>query len=393
MPACYVVRVVNPVDLKGVAAHPGMVSLLREARGWSQTDLANASGISQGFLSKVEGGHQDLRDAKLIAVAEALGCPPSLLLDDAPIRGIEITCLHHRKRGSRINVTAKRQIEAVAHLSRVTVNGLMEGVDLLTDLPLPRPGQQGGHQSRDQRVEDSDDAGALRPAQLARDLRQLWHLPAGPVPNVMELLERAGVVVHVRALGTSAQDAVSSWPAGGRPMMLVNAGLPGDRERFTVCHELGHLLMHTAPSEDQEREANEFASEFLAPAADIRPDLEGLTTRDFPRLVTLKSKWRMSIAALIMRARDTDCITDRQFREFQIRLNKLGWTPVEPGTLERERPQLLDKVVEAYLSEPDLTMEDVAAMAQMTESAFRFYYAKNHQVATRPRLKVSTARD
>ena len=385
MPTCYSAQVDHAKDLRGTAAHPRMVTLLREARAWSQVDLAAAAGISQGFLSKVEGGHQDLRDARLIDVAKALGCPPTLLLDDAPIRGIEITCLHHRKRGSRINVTSKKQIEAVTHLVRVSINGLMQDVDLHTDLKLPNP-----HELDEPR--DSGESGPS-PKDVARDLRAAWGLAPGPVPNVMALLERAGVLVHVRSLGTSAQDAVSSWPAGGLPVMVVNAGLPGDRERFTVCHELGHLLMHTAPSDEQEREANEFAAEFLAPAGDIRADLAGLTTRDFPRLVKLKGKWRISIAALIARAHDIGCITDRQYREFHIRLNKLGWTPMEPGTLDREQPEPLDRVVDAHLSLPGATVEAVAAKAQMTEPAFRYFYAKHREVEHRPLMKVSTARD
>lgn len=368
----------NPKTLKGVAAHPAMVSLVREARGWNQGELAAAAGLSQGFLSKVESGVQDLRDAKLIDVATVLDCPPMLLINDAPIRGLEVTCLHHRKRSSRINAISKKQIEATSHLVRVSVEGLLADVDLYTDLPLPRPGE----------------FGADGPAAIASTLREYWGVEAGPLPNLIELLERAGVLIHVRQLGTAAQDAVSSWPPSGKPVLLVNSGLSGDRQRFTIAHELGHLLMHTVPGEDQEREANQFAGEFLAPAADIADDLAGLTTSDFPKLIELKQKWGLSIAALIQRAKDIDAISDRQFREFHVRLNRLGWKRVEPGTLEREEPALLDKIVEAHLSVDGVTMGTLASMAQMTEPAFRRFFTRTQDVdQQRPRLKVSTARD
>lgn len=68
----------------------------------------------------------------------------------------------------------------------------------------------------------------------------------------MALLERAGVTVVVRNLGTDAQDAVSMWPPGTSPMILVNTGLSPDRTRFTLAHELGHLIMHEMPDDDQE---------------------------------------------------------------------------------------------------------------------------------------------
>lgn len=353
-----------------------MVTLVREARGWSQSQLASAAGVSQGFLSKVEAGLQDLRADRLRAVADALECPPTLLLDSTPIRGAEVTCLHHRRRGSRINATSRKQVEATTRLVRVSMEGLLAGIDLDTDLSLPRPGS------------------AAPPKEAAAALRGQWDLAPGPIPNLVSLLERAGVLIHVRPLGTAFQDALSSWPPDRQPLMVVNSGLPGDRQRFTIAHELGHMLLHVAPAEGQETEANEFAAEFLAPATQIASDLEGLTTRDFPRLVELKAKWGMSIAALIQRAADLAIITDRQFREFQVRLNRLGWKVVEPGTPPAEQPILIERVIQAHLSVAGVTMDDMAAAAQLTEPAFRRFYASAFDAPDeRPRLKVSTNRD
>ena len=103
------------------------------------------------------------------------------------------------------------------------------------------------------------------PTEVARQVRSLWRVPSGPIDHLIRLLESVGVLVHTRPLGTAAQDAVSTWPRGRPAIMLVNSGLPPDRLRFTVAHELGHLVMHSMPSDTQEREANLFAAEFLAP--------------------------------------------------------------------------------------------------------------------------------
>lgn len=86
----------------------------------------------------------------------------------------------------------------------------------------------------------------------------------------------------------------------------MNQGLPPDRERFTLMHEVGHLVMHQTPVEDQEQQANRFAGEFLAPAEEIRPFLGGLTVRQFSKLAQLKQEWGLSMAALIQRALDLD---------------------------------------------------------------------------------------
>ncbi|WP_191303880.1 ImmA/IrrE family metallo-endopeptidase [Amycolatopsis bartoniae] len=107
-------------------------------------------------------------------------------------------------------------------------------------------------------------------------------------------------------LGTSAQDAGSSWRSGGVASDPGNRGLAPDRERFTLAHELGYLLMHELPHEDQERQANQFAGEFLAPAQEIPPTLQGPTVRQFARLAELKKMWKASMAFPIQRSPISD---------------------------------------------------------------------------------------
>ncbi|WP_410672237.1 ImmA/IrrE family metallo-endopeptidase [Amycolatopsis sp. cmx-4-68] len=68
---------------------------------------------------------------------------------------------------------------------------------------------------------------------------------------------------------------MSTWPTGQQPLILLNRGRLPDRERFTLAHEVGHLLMHELPADDQEKEADRFAGEFLAPAEELEPLLWG----------------------------------------------------------------------------------------------------------------------
>ena len=348
---------------------PRMVTLAREAKGMSQAQVAAAiEGVapdglptSQAFISKVEAGLLTLSGDRLEQVAAVLDCPVALLVDDTPIQGVEVTCLHHRRRHSKINSVTMRRIEALTHLSRVSVEGLLAGIELAPEVQLERL---------------DIDAYAGDPAVVARALRAAWRVPSGPISNVLALLEAVGIVVVVRPLGTRAQDAVSTWPhgSGQPPIMVINDGLDPDRLRFTVSHEAGHLVMHSLPSENQEVEADQFAAEFLMPANDIRPSLVGLTTRDFPKLLALKAQWGVSVAALIRRARDLTCISDRQYREFQIRLRQMKWHEKEPGTLPVERPATLDRVMQVHLTQHGYTVEDLATVARMNAQPFRARY-------------------
>lgn len=229
------------------------------------------SAQTQGYASNVENGLLELTGERLTLVAAALDCPVQLLIEREAVRQVEVTCLHHRRRQSKMTVAAMKRIEAIAHRSRLTAERLLEPVGA-AGLAL--------------RARNNHPP----PAEAAQDLRSHWDLPDGPVKHVIRKLEQAGVVVIVRDLGTTTQDAVSVWPPGESqlPTMLVNTGFPPDRQRFTVCHGLGHLLLHQFPAEEQEREANQFAAEFLVLAAEIRPYLEGLQTHHFKRLMELK---------------------------------------------------------------------------------------------------------
>lgn len=342
-------------------ARPRMVTLVRESMGMTQLALAEAAGLTQGYISKVESSLLPLTGDNLLKVADALKCPVDLLVDDTPVQGLEVTCMHHRRRHSKINASTKRRIEALTHLTRVSVEGLLRGIELVPDTELHR---------LDLDMFDGD------PAAAAQAVRAAWRVPSGPIPNVIEVLESVGIVVVARTLFTKAQDAVSTWPRdGGRPpIMVVNLGLPADRQRFTTSHELAHILLHTFPEDDQEKQADAFAAEFLAPAEEIAPQLAGLTTGDFPRLIQLKTQWGMSIAALIRRAHDLGEITDRQYRQFQIRLNQLGWKQVEPGAVPAEAPSTLTRVMEVHLHDHGYTLDELAKTAGMLPSFFKTHY-------------------
>ncbi len=341
------------------AAAARMVRLVREARRWAQHDLANTAGISQGFVSKIEKGLLPLTGDYLDKVAAALAVPPALLRTSDPVGGVEVTCLHHRRRSSVMSVTTMRAVEGLTHLTRLSVDGLSTGVGKL----LPR---------RELIRMPVEEHGS--PATIASALRKIWDLPSGPVDDVVGLLESAGVRVMRRDLGTTAQDAVSTWPAGEQPLILINHGLPPDRERFTLAHEVGHLIMHELPSEEQEKEANQFAGEFLTPATDLEPLLEGLTVRQFPKLAELKLTWKVSMAMLIQRAADLDCISANQFKSFRIRLNQYGWSQREPGDLRAESPQRIAGLVKTQLDRHGHDVDTVAGIALMLPEPFRRHY-------------------
>jgi Zn-dependent peptidase ImmA (M78 family) len=217
-------------------------------------------------------------------------------------------------------------------------------------------------------------------------------MPAGPVCDMVAALEGAGAAVVTADLDSDRLDAVSQWDGRQAPLVLVGRHAPGDRCRFSLAHELGHLVMHQQPGNgpDQEKEADAFAAEFLMPAADIRSDLTGAI--DLARLAGLKRKWRVSMAALLRRAQTLGTITDWHYRSVQVEMSALGYRTQEPVPLAHEHPRLLPNLVAKAL-EGGADVGELAACARLLPDDFHRLYMPHEPGGTDRSVKPAGGDD
>ena len=346
--SCTVYSVSTSVD---VATEVTMLGIVRAARGWTQKDLESATSIPQAVLSKAETGLIRLDDDRIASLARVLDVPPGLLRLPQP-KG-EPVHVFHRKR-SALPVSKVNQLRAMIELGHLQSSAILgnEGRrSLVTHKPLP-------------------DDGFETPQERAQELRQVIGLPSGPVEDMVSVLEDAGVVVVRRNLGSNLIDALISWPEGRTPLVLFGDHTPGDRLRFTLAHELGHAVMHKLPSDRQEAEADQFASEFLMPAADIRHDLDNVS---LARLADLKLKWRVSMAALLRRAHDLGTISDFRYKQVNIELSTAGYRKQEPVSFAQETPRAVAGAISARVASGE-SIESIASQALMTPEELHHVY-------------------
>jgi Zn-dependent peptidase ImmA (M78 family)/DNA-binding XRE family transcriptional regulator len=327
-----------------------MLILARQARGITQAKLAKNSGVSQSTISKIEHGNRPLSDDDVAKFSVALGYPPEFFNRSAEQYGQGTVC-HHRKRQS-VPIEKLRQIHASMNIMRLATGELLNGVEI-----------NAAHSFPVMEIEDFGSAQAI--AQLAR---QTWQLPLGPVKSMISVLEAAGGVVVPSDFGTDKLDAISQRPTGQPPFFFVSVTAPGDRLRFNLAHELGHIIMHSAPAPGQEDEANAFAAEFLMPAKEIKPQLRNL---DMARLADLKRHWKVSMQALIYRARSLEVITERQTRTWFMRFNKLGYRKNEPVEIPREEPDLIRRVIDFHRQQHGYSDAELSRAARLTENEFQ----------------------
>ncbi len=299
-------------------------------------------------------------------LASVLNYPTSLFYRPEHVRGTDSICFHHRKRAS-MPVTLLTTVEANMHLTQLQVGALLEELEI--------------HSANEFLTLDTDEY-EDDPRQVAQALRRFWRLPNGPIINIVRVIEAAGGVVVFRDFHTPKLDGMSCWQKTTHPVFFLNSSMPVDRMRWTLAHELGHLVMHaTPPTRNPEIEANEFASEFLAPAADIMPDLRNLK---FSQLAALKSYWRLSMSAIIMTAKNTGAVPDSRIRSLYVQLSQHGWRTVEPFPLSAEEPSILAEAIPAYMDHMDYSAPEIA---EIIDEFTRLYKVPDGDEG-RPRLRV-----
>lgn len=329
----------------GPAFNPEMLSIARGSQGITQTDLARKIGVSQGKIAKWEDGILEPQSPDILMMADSLHYPPEFFFQPDSVHGFGSCCLYHRKRKT-IPATHLRKIHDQINVLSMGISRLLRNVSFEPPDAFPQF--------------DIDEYGT--PQKAAQALRATWRMPLGPVKNLVALIEDFGGIVVPIDFGTSKLDAVSLWPRRMPPLFFVNRHKPADRTRWSLAHELGHILMHRIPppSDEAEIQADAFAREFLLPQRDIAADMQDMS---LGKAIRLKPKWRVSMQALINCAKEHQTISPRKHQWLYTQLSKLGYRTREPDPLLPERPYLLKKMIRVYLEELKYPAEQIARVA------------------------------
>lgn len=331
-----------------VEVNPEMLILARESRGCTQKELADAVGVTQGLISKAEHGLVSIDQAELERIADYLGYAVSFFSESGRVRDAGSACLYHRKRKT-LPAKILRKLNARMNVRNINVHRLLSELDVEGD--------------RIFHTLDPDEYGGS-PVEVARALRTAWRLPEGPISNMTRLIESAGGIVIYEDFGTAKLFGMSSWATARHPLFFLNAEIPTADLRWTLAHELGHLTMHaTPPSGDPEVEADAFAGEFLAPESLFAPAARGLT---FDRLPNLKTYWRISMKAVITRARAIGAINDATATRLYKQHSARGYNSAEPYALQEEPPSLVDEALAVHLQEHGYSQRDLAEAMGLT---------------------------
>lgn len=336
-----------------VAPRPERVLALRDLLGFSLQEIGTATGLSQGYLSDIANGNRPFTDQHAALLASKLDFPEEFFYVAAP--PVEGSTLNFRKLKKAKAKDTKKASQYFREASRVT-QVVADAASLRTKtLPSVVP-----------EIELLSDDAIEEAARATRELMGI--APDAPVPNLTRAIERLGIVVapvildptndeETPASGFEGHFGISHGTDAGFPIIGYFPGASADRDRFTLSHEIGHVVLHSQrTSSDPEREANRFAGALLMPEGAARTELGSMSTLN--QLARVKARFGISIQALIMRAAALGIIDERRQRSLFVQLSARGWRHNEPVEVEPEYPLLLRKLIELSLpSEP--TTRDV----------------------------------
>jgi Zn-dependent peptidase ImmA (M78 family)/transcriptional regulator with XRE-family HTH domain len=339
-----------------------LLLLARQYRDRSQAEVAEGSGLNQGHYSRIENGllPDGPSEENVSRIAETLRFPPSFFYQQDAISGLPLS-VHpmHRKKAS-IGERTLRQVHAELNLRLIHLRRLLSAVDLKAELPLPWL--------------DVDEGGG--PAEIARQVRKAWMIPDGPVADLTEYCERAGILV-IRCVLSGGIDGVTMRLRDLPPCIFLNENAPPDRHRHSLTHELAHIVMHRIPTNEMEDEANAFASEFLVPEKLFRRHVIGnRITLEF--LARQKMFWKVSMASLLYRAGDLGLLNRNQSEYLWKQISALGWRLREPQETDfpPEEPTVFPRIIRLHFDGLGYSLNDLAkALRASLNDARRLYGA------------------
>lgn len=330
------------------------LKLARASAGLSLRDLAEKIDnlVSAQAIGKYERDEMMPGSKALIALANALDVSEGYLLSSGEVELEDVEFRHD----------ANERAEAMVHAHVLSaVERYLEIEELLgegdTSWDQPK-----GYPYPVRSIEDVEAAAAW--------LRSEWVLGSDPIPNLSDFLEEKGIKIITLAFCDKTSGMMGWVRRKDRPnvpIILINNGHDGERQRFTLAHELGHLMLDICKTLNEEKVCNRFAGSFLMPLATIHAVI-GRKRHDiaFGELFQIKKLFGASIQAIVYRCKDLGVVNDALFRRIFDKLREHGWKKKEPYNFSPEQPGRFIRLCYKALAENVISESKAAELLNLS---------------------------
>lgn len=337
----------------------------RLMNGFSLQDLADALGgtLSRQALHRYEKGEVIPDAEKINMLSKALNISPDYFFRTTKV---EFSDIEYRK-------LSRMPQKDVAIINETTKEYLSRYLELEEIIGLPH--------SFDNPLKNIGEVTTYEQVNKAAELlRKEWSLGTGPIFNIVELLEDKNIKV-VKLNVDEDFDGLQTFVNGHIPVVAYNerkANKP-DRIRFTLLHELAHLLLVLGDVTEKQKETlcHQFAGAMLLPEEAIKAELGNHRTKlSTLELGNIKKQYGISMQAIVMRAKVCGIINDNYTKQFFFLIRQQNWKVDEPVEYQGiEESNRFEQLLFRALIEDQISMSKAASLSNQSLAEFK----KQHQ--------------
>lgn len=336
----------------------------RKIRNVTLEELAEHLGISHQAVSKYENNKATPNIETIAALSQILGFEPSFFYTKEISHEISNGSFIYR---SKASVAKKYKDQTESHIG--LINLVIRNIKSKIKIP-----------SFDTSLLKHVDPDVFQPTDddeleaLSLVIRSKVNFSDGPIGNLTALCEKLGLHIVYLNLNHQGIDACSVL-LDNAPFIILNKGvLSSVRIRFSVAHELAHILLHSQysnkilskNSKRMEYEANRLGLALLLPETGFVKDL---TSLGLDYLLILKKHWLVSVQALIYRAEQLELFTPDYCLYLRQQISRKGWRYKEPfdETIPKESPKLLTHALTYLQEKMNISLSQISFETGVTE--------------------------
>ncbi len=333
----------------------------RKASGLSLRELGERVGVSHAAIKKYEDGEVKPSSDILLKLAKALGVRSEYFFRPDIIPALD--AISYRKHSS----LPKKQLDAI---SQKIIDLIERRIELENLFPLASKRTFSEIKNLPKVLKDNTDI-----EKAAETVREEWKLGFDPILDLVDIFEMQGIRVFSVNIADNVKFDGLCTEILNKFIIVISSNWPGDRQRFTLAHELGHLLLSARlnPSMNEEKACNHFAGAFLFPRESVINELgKKRNSIELKELSLLKEEFGISMSSILYRAKNLEIISDNYWLQMIRLFRKKGWHKKEPGTsYPHETTRVFEQSVFHALAEECIGESKAAELLSLPLTEFR----------------------
>lgn len=326
----------------------------RVHKGLSMQEVADTIGVSKQMINKYEQGKSMPTSEKLIALSKLFHQKIDYFFRKPEVIIGEISFRKKSKFGVK-KVNALKEEIRIQIENYLFIENICEVNNSFTN-PIENVSIENEEQIK----------------HIVKQVRNHWNIGQDAIHNIIDVLEDNHIKVIEVEEESGSFDGLATIIDNKYHIIVIAKAMPIERKRFTLLHELGHLLLPISELDEKQQEklCNVFASEMLLSEENAVLEFGKNRSRiSFEELKNVQEKYGISIAAIVYKLGQSKIMSQERVKKFYQRIN---FEPHLKKQVEEERydgaahSNRYENLVYRAVSEELISMSKASSLLQIS---------------------------